>query len=193
MLTPGHIHPDTGGAMFSSSHSSPFGGASARQETFELSWELFGELSRALALRVGREFRPDLIIGIATAGVIPGAVIASMLRVEFFSMKISRRSGDVVRDTPELFTAAPTQAAGRRVLLVDEISTSGETFRLALAAAQEVGPAELRTAATFVRPGGFRPDYYALETNALIVFPWDRQVLAGDDLETPEIYEGRLA
>jgi uncharacterized protein len=178
--------------MHSTIHSAPFGGGPGRAETFELSWELFGELCRALALRVGREFQPDLIIGIATAGVIPGAVIASMLQVEFFSMKISRRSGEVIREMPELLTAAPTQAAGRRVLLVDEISSSGETFRLALAATQEVAPAELQTAATFVRPGGYRPDYFALETHALIVFPWDRQVLAGSDLETPPIYEGRV-
>lgn len=180
--------------MIPTFHPTASSGPAGRNETFELSWELFGELSRALALRVGREFRPDLIIGIATAGVIPGAVIASMLRVEFFSMKITRRAdGEIVYDTPQLLTAAPTQAAGRRVLLVDEISTSGETFRLALAATQEVGPAELRTAATFVRPGGYRPDYFALETNALIVFPWDRQVLGGGgDLATHPIYEGRV-
>jgi uncharacterized protein len=154
-----------------------FNGGSSR-EAFELSWELFGELCRVLALRVADEYRPDLVIGIATAGVIPAAVIAAILRVDFFSMKITRRSGgEIVRDRPQLLTAAPPQAAGRRVLLVDELSTSGETMRLGLAATREVGPAEVRTAASFVRPGGFRPDFFSLETDALIVFPWDRKVV----------------
>jgi uncharacterized protein len=135
----------------------------AQHEVFELSWELFGELCRVLALRVAREYQPEMVIGIATAGVIPAAVIAGMLRVEFYSMKISRREGGaVVRERPQILTAAPPQAAGRRVLLVDELSTSGETMRLALAATREVGPAEVHTAASFVRSGGFRPDYFSL-------------------------------
>src|SRR5215204_6235290 len=41
----------------------------APKEVFELDWELFGELCRALALRVYREYDPDLVVGIATAGV----------------------------------------------------------------------------------------------------------------------------
>ena len=89
-------------------------------ETFELSWELFGELCRALALRVYRDYDPDLIVGIATAGVIPAAVIADILQVDFYSMKISRREeGQLVRQEPLLLSKAPIQAAGKRVLLVD--------------------------------------------------------------------------
>jgi hypothetical protein len=40
-----------------------------------------------------------------------------------------------------------------------------------------------------VRPGGYRPDYFALETEALIVFPWDRQILSGGELVTHPAYE----
>jgi uncharacterized protein len=158
-------------------------------EVFELSWELFGELCRVLALRVAREYEPDLVLGIATAGVIPGAVTAAMLRVEFASIKISRREGgEIVRERPQILTAAPTVAAGKRVLLVDELSTSGETMRLALAATREVGPAEIRTATSFVRPGGYRPDYFSLETSALIVFPWDRKIVENADIVVHPTY-----
>lgn len=41
------------------------GGAS---DTLELSRELFGELCRALAIRVAHEYDPDLVIGIARRG-----------------------------------------------------------------------------------------------------------------------------
>ena len=51
--------------------------------TFALSWELFGELCRALAVRVSQEYRPDLVIGLATAGVMPAATVANMLRTDF--------------------------------------------------------------------------------------------------------------
>lgn len=145
---------------------------------FDLSWELFGELCRALALRVYREYDPDLVVGIATAGVIPAAVIADILQVDFYSMKISRRSDrQRVSETPVLYSTAPVQAAGRRVLLVDEITTSGDTLRLALASLREVVPEAIRTATCFCRPSGYQPDYHALATDDMVIFPWDRQVI----------------
>lgn len=161
---------------------------------FELSWELFGEMCRVLALRVARDYEPEVVIGIAKAGVLPAAIVASILRVDFFCTKISRRSGDeVVREQPRVFGAAPAEARGRRVLIVDEITTSGDTLRLALAATREVGPAEVRTATAFVRPGGYLPDYFGLETNSLIVFPWDRQVYEAGELVPHPAYRGVLA
>jgi hypoxanthine phosphoribosyltransferase len=154
----------------------------------ELSWELFGELCRALALRVAHGYDPDVVVGIAAAGVIPGAVIAAMLRKDFYSIKITRHLGDEgSRERPEVLTEAPPQLAGRRVLLVDEICDTGETMRLALAAVQEVGPAEVRTAASLVREGGYEPDYHALVTEATVVFPWDREIIeAGRLVPNPE-------
>lgn len=155
----------------------------AGEEYLELSWEMFGELCRALALRVARDYDPEIVVGIAKAGVIPGAVIASILRLDFFSMKISRRVGDdVVRQRPAILSAAPPQALGKRVLLVDEICTTGETLRLALAAIRDVRPAEVRTATSFARSYGYKPDYYALETDATVIFPWDRKIFQGEKL-----------
>lgn len=151
--------------------------------TLELSWEMFGELCRALALKVAGNFDPDIIVGVARAGAIPGAVVASILRKDFYSMKISRREGgEVVRARPSVLSAAPPQARGKKVLIVDEITTSGETLRLALAAVRDVGPAEVRTATSFVRPRGYQPTYFALATDATVIYPWDLKVFEGDDL-----------
>lgn len=159
----------------------------------DLSWEMFGELCRALALRAAREYDPDLVIGIARAGVIPGAVVASILRTDFHSMKISRREGDEqVRDRPAVLSAAPAASRGRRVLIVDEIASSGETLRLALAAVRSLGPAEVRTATAFVRPRGYKPDYFALETDQTVIFPWDRKVFVDDELVVNPLYQGVL-
>ena len=143
----------------------------------ELAARCTGELSRALAVNVARHYDPDMIIGIATAGVIPGAVIASILRLDFHSMLVTRKEGaEQVRERPAILSAAPTGLLGKRVLLVDEVATSGDTLRLALAAVRDAGPSEVRTATAFIRPGGYRPNYYALETDETIIFPWDRKV-----------------
>lgn len=175
-----------------SEHFQPSGPPSPN-EYFEVSWDMFGELCRALALKVARDYQPDVVIGIARAGVIPAAVVASILRLDFHSMKISRKEGDArVRERPAVLSAAPGQAAGRRVLLVDEIATSGDTLRLALAAVRDVRPAEVRTATSFARTRGYKPDYFALETDATVIFPWDRKVFAGDELVVNPMYEDVL-
>jgi len=150
-------------------------------EYLDLSWEMFGELARALALKVAREYDPDLVIGVARAGALPGAVVATILDVDFYSMRIARPGeDDPERDSPEIMSAAPREASGRRVLIVDEVTTSGNTLRLALAAVRAVHPTEVRTATSFARARGYQPDFYALKTDAEVILPWDHHVL-GDD------------
>ncbi len=158
-------------------------------DVLELDWEFFGELCRVLAVKVATSgYRPDLVVGIAKAGVIPGAVVASILRCDFYSLKISRDSaGSRVRARPKIFSAAPLEAARKRVLVVDEICTSGETLRIAQNAMRQVNPAELMTATSLVKQGGYKPDFYALETDAMVIFPWDRQIVddAGQIVANP--------
>ena len=159
-----------------SSNESPF-------EYLDLSWEMFGELCRALALKVARDYDPDVVVGIARAGALPGAVVATILGVDFYSMIISRKGedDDEVRERPEVLSAAPSEVAGQRVLIVDEVTTSGATLRLALAAVRATHPLEVRTATSFARTRGYRPDYFALETDAEVVLPWDHHLLEDDE------------
>ena len=162
-------------------------------EYLELSWEMFGELCRALAFRVARDYHPDVVVGIARAGAIPAAIVASILRVDFYSMKISRKQGDKqILERPAVLSAAPVQARGKRVLLVDEIATSGDTLRLGLAAIRDVDPAEVRTATSFARTKGYKADYFSLQTDATIIFPWDRKVFEGERLVVNPRYQGAV-
>src|SRR3989442_2844469 len=46
----------------------------------QVDWPFFGELCRALALKIFRDYDPELVIGIAKAGAIPGSVVASILQ-----------------------------------------------------------------------------------------------------------------
>src|SRR5258708_37043997 len=100
---------------------------------FEVEWPLFGELSRGLALKVARSYDPEVVVGIATAGVVPGAVMAAILQREFHSMVVSRRFGtDTVRDTPSVFGAAPPSVRGKPVLVVDAPCAPGHRRGLAV-------------------------------------------------------------
>ncbi len=149
---------------------------------FDVEWPLFGELSRALALKVAREYRPEIVVGIATAGVIPGAVVAAILDCDFRSILVTRRETTTrVRETPAVLGAAPHEVRDRRVLIVDETCDSGETMRLAVSSIVNAGASEVRTAVSF-KTGSYEPDFHALATESTIVLPWDREILADGEL-----------
>jgi hypothetical protein len=156
--------------------------AATARELFIVDWPLFGELSRALALKVARDYDPQVVVGVATAGVVPGAAVAAILDRPFHSMLVSRRhSTDRVRATPAVFGAAPAEVRGKRVLIVDETCDSGDTLRLAIAAITNAGADDVRTAVSF-RTGDFLPDFHALQTESTIVLPWDREILVNGEL-----------
>ena len=162
------------------------------QGVLHVEWPLFGELSRALALKVSRSYDPEVVVGVATAGVIPGAVVAAMLGKEFHSIVISRRyRSDGPRDTPAVFSAAPSEVRDRRVLIVDETCDSGETLRLAVASIVNAGATEVRTAVGF-KTGSYEPDFHALATESTIILPWDREVIVDGELAANPIYSDAL-
>src|SRR5438874_1911826 len=139
----------------------------------QVDWPFFGELCRALALKIFREYDPDVVIGIARAGVIPGAVVASILQRDFASVAITRQETGA---RPVVIAGPPRIVAGRRVLIVDETCDSGDTMKLALNAVRELKPAAVKTAVSF-RTGPYQPDFYALETDNFIILPWVREVM----------------
>lgn len=154
-----------------------------------VSWEDFDALCRKLALMV-QAYDPQVIIGIAKGGVVPAAVLASILRREFYPIRLSRRHDDqVVRDTPELLLGPPPTIAGQRVLLVDDIVVGGATLALARQACLDQGAAQVRTATLFAHSFSRFPDYVALVSDALIITPWDRDVLEGDQFVPHPEYE----
>ena len=164
----------------------------ATKGVLEIEWPFFGELSRGLALKVSRAYDPEIVIGIATAGVIPGAVIAAILGREFHSLIVSRKyKADRAREAPAVFGNAPREVQGRRVLIVDETCDSGDTIRLAVSAVLEAGASEVRTAVGF-RTGAYAPDFHAIATESTIVLPWDREILVDGELKPNPLYADAL-
>lgn len=154
----------------------------------EVDWPFFGEICRALALKVAGDFDPEMVLGIAKAGVIPGVVVASILQREFASMAVTRRSAGAA---PILVSGPPASIRGRRILLVDETCDTGSTLRLALDEVRAMQPAEVRTAVSF-RTGGYTPDYHAFSTESFIILPWDREIIDRGELVLRPEYARRL-
>ncbi len=156
--------------------------------TLVVDWPFFGEICRALALRVAREYQPEVVLGIAKAGVIPGAVVASILQCDFASMIVTRQSKDA---EPVLVAGPPSTIKGRRVLVVDETCDTGHTMKLALNEVRALRPAEVKSAVSF-KTGPYMPDYHAFETENFIILPWDREIVQDGELVVRPDYAARL-
>ena len=154
----------------------------------EVDWPFFGEMCRALALKIFREYDPDVVIGIARAGVIPGAVVATILQRDFASMAITRTESG---GRPVVIAGPPRIVVGRRVLVVDETCDTGATMKLGLNAVRELKPAAVKTAVSF-RTGEYQPDFYALQTDNFIILPWDREVIIDGEIVMRPDYAVKL-
>jgi uncharacterized protein len=164
------------------------GGRQSPMGVLPVDWPFFGELCRALALKVYHAYDPDLILGIAKAGVIPGAVVASILQRDFASMAISRSESGA---RPVVIAGPPRFVTGRRVLIVDETCDTGDTMKLALAAVRDLKPAAVKTAVSF-RTGPYAPDFHALETESFIILPWDREIIVDGEIVVRPDYAEKL-
>lgn len=154
----------------------------------EVDWPFFGEICRALAMHVAREYQPEIVLGVAKAGVIPGVVVASILQCEFSSMAVTRREAGAA---PVLLSGPPPSIVGRRVLVVDETCDTGSTMKLALNEVRSLRPAEVRTAVSF-KTGEYVPDFYAFETENFIILPWDREIIQDGELIVRPDYADKI-
>jgi len=150
-------------------------GSTPDRERIVLNWTEFGQGAREFAGEILAQYEPELVVGIARGGVIVGAVIASALDVDFFPIKVSRRvMMEVVSEEPVLVIKPYSYAAGKRVLLVDDISRTGATMNIARRALEKFEPVEIKTACYADRKGdGYEPDFCKISAESDVVFPWD--------------------
>ena len=103
-----------------------------------------------------------------------------MLNLEYFPIRLAKQRGAtrvIVPPTHDL--------KGRSVVLVDDLSRTGETFKIALHELSRVGAKSVTTVALVRREPGFRPDICAVTATAAdkVAFPWGREELIGTRFE----------
>lgn len=160
-----------------------------REGVEEIDWQWFANLARKLAEALAGE-EVEFVVGIARAGLIPATTVACMLRCDLFPVRVTRRSNDqVIHDRPVWKVDVAPDVAGKRVAVIDEIADTGETLALVAARVRELGAASVITASlvahTWADPA---PDAVALTTDALVIFPWDKEVFSGGEWQLhPEL------
>lgn len=143
-----------------------------------IGWDRFRELARRLA-RAVREagFRPDVIVAIGRGGYLPARILSDHLDVfDLDVVKVEHYRGTHQARVAQVRYPLQADVTGKRVLLVDDASDSGDTFDVAVRHLRARGePAALRTAVLHHKTvASVTPDFYAevVREWRWIVYPW---------------------
>lgn len=143
----------------------------------------FGEvsrLSRLLARKIKASgYKPDLIIAIGRGGFVPGRLISDFLLFnELTTMKVEHyMRGAEMQAEARIKYPIPVDISGKKVLIVDDITDTGDTLSISVAYAQSLSPAEIKTAVLQHKTcSSFTPDFYAQKIIRWrwIIYPWAR-------------------
>lgn len=123
----------------------------------------------------------DALLLITRGGIVPGGMIAERLDISYILTAAVRFPTELVnkRMAWPTFLQFPEDALvrDRRVLIVDDIWSTGRTITTVIGRVEAAG-GRAETAVLHYRPGSnlFKqagPTYYAAITNALILYPWE--------------------
>jgi hypothetical protein len=143
-----------------------------------ISWSSFYDLARRLARKIRDSgYQPEVIVAIGRGGYVPGRILSDLLgQMDLTSFKIEHYHHARKQHAARVRYPLATDVAGRRVLLVDDVADSGETFAVALKHLNSRGaPAEIRSAVLHYKTiSPYVPDYYAQKVLKWrwIIYPW---------------------
>ncbi|MCQ4342403.1 MAG: phosphoribosyltransferase [Sulfolobaceae archaeon] len=145
-------------------------------EYYVPNWEEIEDGLLEIARRLVKDnFLPDVIAVILTGGMIPAKLLSDILNVKEFSFLDIRSYRATEKSEPILYAMNSRDLVGRRVLILDDVSDTGETLILADSVLRTFKPKEIRSATVYVKPWTKRvPEYYYKSVDKWIVFPWDK-------------------
>ena len=161
-----------------------------------VSWNEIETWCDSIREKVSLSFKPDTIVGISRGGLVPGRILSDMMwikdlqsvKTEHWGLTATVDGKASIKNRSVLFLEK------KRVLLVDDITDTGESMTLAKEYISEFSPMEVGTAALLhINRSRFVPDFYAEEIDnsnwTWFIFPWniheDLDNLSGRTMVSP--------
>lgn len=141
-------------------------------------WEEITEISRTTTDNIKEsDFHPDVIVAIARGGLVPGRLFADFLHVkDVYSIKADHWGLTATKDGKAKLTyELNLDLTGKKVLVVDDITDTGQSMELAKTHIEEKNPDVVKTATLFhLTNSKYIPDFFGLEREwAWIIFLWN--------------------
>lgn len=131
-------------------------------------------------------YKIDIIVSIQRGGCVPGVILSHLFCIsEYYSIGIRTTSSERIKSerlsTPIIFkTNRLKNIQGRNVLIIDDVTNTGNTLQLAKNEIWEYKPANCKTAVLIWdgdNSSKCQADFYAKQTPGWVVFPWENLAL----------------
>ncbi|MFP3130904.1 MAG: phosphoribosyltransferase family protein [Nitrososphaeria archaeon] len=145
-------------------------------------------------------YLPDINVGIGRGGLfvlrsLQDFFIAGNVKIPYLVIAVERYVG--VNRTASIKVKYLNSRAvkGKKVLLIDDVADQGISLKVSKEECIRKGAKEVKTATLHLKPSSqFVPDFYAMVTDAWIIYPWElyetiREIIeANADKDPKEIY-----
>jgi len=149
-----------------------------------LTWDDVQRLSEKVSdLIKDSGYEADIMIAISRGGFDPARIMSDQLNIrKLASLQIIYYTGLNTRmDEPEVLFPLNAQIEGLKVLVVDDVSDSGNSLILVKKYIEEKGASEVKLATLHHKPWSkFMPDFYAEEVDKWIIYPWEPRESVSD-------------
>ncbi len=147
---------------------------------YMVSWDEAARMARILARKIKSSgFKPDLVIGIARGGLVPARIICDLLlQKDLASVKIEHWGIAKTQGSAKIKFHLPMEVdiSGKKILIVDDVADTGDSFFVIMEYLKDKKPAEIRTAALQYKTcSTFVPDYWGEKHGKWmwIIYPWE--------------------
>jgi hypoxanthine phosphoribosyltransferase len=150
-------------------------------ENFECwlpSWDYLHKTCKKVTKRMKQDnFKPDIIIALSRGGFVPARNICDMLIIkDLVSIKVDHWGITASKDgKAKIRYPLDADLTGKKVLIVDDITDTGESMLVSEDFIKGLNPAEIKTATAFhIKTSKFIPDYFGEEIEwKWVIFPWN--------------------
>jgi len=144
--------------------------------TMRITWDHVYELCLKLAKDVRKSFSPDVIVAVGRGGWIPARILSDALNIrELYSVKVEHWDIAETKENAEITQPLNVDVAGKRVLVVDDVTDTGKTMGVVVRHVKDLGASEVKTAVLHHKnTSSFMPDFVAevLDEWIWVVYPW---------------------
>lgn len=145
-----------------------------------VSWEEVEDWADKLSEKIKKGFKPDIVIGLTRGGWVPARLICDRLKIKnLLAVKTEHWGLTATKDgKAKLVHGIGMDIEGKNILVIDDITDTGQSLALAIEHIKEKNPKEIKSATLLhITHSNIIPDFYVVEVPkeewTWFIFPWN--------------------